>query len=94
MLLPRQLATFIRDSAHPVVLGALDVRLHGRAATRSREGDFPSLKRIIWCGEVLQPAVLAYWMRRVPHCTYTNLYGPTEATIASSYYTVASDSRR
>ena len=58
-------------------------------ATRSSEGDFPALERIIWCGEVLPPAVLLHWMERVPEPSYTNLYGPTEATIASSYYTVA-----
>ncbi len=51
-------------------------------------GDFPSLKRIVWCGEVLSPTVLAHWMERVPDPSYTNLYGPTEATIASSYHTV------
>lgn len=53
-----------------------------------RSGDFPSLKRVLWCGEVLATPSLKYWMRRLPHVTFTNLYGPTEATIASSYYTV------
>lgn len=50
--------------------------------------DFPSLKRVLWCGEVLPTPALAYWMKRLPHVTFTNLYGPTETTIASSYYTV------
>jgi acyl-coenzyme A synthetase/AMP-(fatty) acid ligase len=53
-----------------------------------REGDFPSLRRLLWCGEVFPTSSLAYWMRRLPHVTFTNLYGPTEATIASSHYTV------
>ena len=51
-------------------------------------GDFPSLRRLLWCGEVLPVPVLATLMQRLPHVTFTNLYGPTEATIASSYYTV------
>jgi amino acid adenylation domain-containing protein len=51
-------------------------------------GDFPELKRIIWCGEVFAPPALRYWMERVPHASFTNLYGPTETTIASSYHTV------
>jgi amino acid adenylation domain-containing protein len=51
-------------------------------------GDFPSLERVIWCGEVLPTPILMHWMERLPHATFTNLYGPTEATIASSYYTV------
>jgi len=50
---------------------------------------FPSLERVLWCGEVLPTPVLVHWMRRVPQASFTNLYGPTEATIASSYYTVA-----
>lgn len=53
-----------------------------------REGDFPALRRVLWCGEVLPTPTLIHWMKRVPHATFTNLYGPTETTIASSYYTV------
>jgi acyl-coenzyme A synthetase/AMP-(fatty) acid ligase len=53
-----------------------------------KQGDFPSLKRVLWCGEVFPTPALMYWMQRVPHASFTNLYGPTEATIASSYYTV------
>jgi acyl-coenzyme A synthetase/AMP-(fatty) acid ligase len=51
-------------------------------------GGFSSLRRIIWCGDVLPTPILRHWMDRVPHAQYTNLYGPTETTIASSYYTV------
>jgi len=50
--------------------------------------DFPSLKRLLWCGEVFPTPALIYWMKRLPKITFTNLYGPTETTIASSYYTI------
>ena len=53
-----------------------------------RPNDFPALKRVLWCGEVLPTPSLIYWMQRLPHVEFTNLYGPTETTIASSYYTV------
>ena len=53
-----------------------------------RPHDFPSLKRLMWCGEVLPTPVLRRLMSLLPHVTFTNLYGPTEATVASSYYTV------
>lgn len=52
------------------------------------DGGFPSLKRLIWCGEVFPIPALQYWMKSLPDVQFTNLYGPTEATIASSYYTV------
>jgi amino acid adenylation domain-containing protein len=51
-------------------------------------GGFPSLKRVLWCGEVLPTSALRHWMERLPHVTFTNLYGPTEATIASSFFTL------
>ena len=53
-----------------------------------RQGAFPALRRVIWCGEVLPTHILRYWMERLPHVSFTNLYGPTEATIASSFHTV------
>ncbi|HVR05970.1 MAG TPA: AMP-binding protein, partial [Solirubrobacteraceae bacterium] len=51
--------------------------------------DFPHLRRLIWCGEVIPTPTLIELMRRLPHVSFTNLYGPTEATIASSYHTMS-----
>ncbi len=51
-----------------------------------RHGDFPELRRLLWCGEVFPTAALIHWMERLPHVAFTNLYGPTEATIASTWY--------
>jgi amino acid adenylation domain-containing protein len=52
-------------------------------------GGYPSLRRVLTCGEVLPAATLIYWMERVPHARFSNLYGPTEATVASSFHDVA-----
>jgi amino acid adenylation domain-containing protein len=87
-LLPHRLADWIRDAgltqwfSVPSVLGYL------AQFNAVRPGDFPALRRVIWCGDVLPTPVLRYWMRRLPAARFTNLYGPTEAAIASSYYTV------
>ncbi|MBV9198116.1 MAG: amino acid adenylation domain-containing protein [Solirubrobacterales bacterium] len=90
VLLPNQLASFIRDAQLTQWFSVPSTFAYLARGDAVGEGDYPSLERIIWCGEVLPPAVLRHWMRRVPQCSYTNLYGPTEATIASSYYTVVS----
>jgi acyl-coenzyme A synthetase/AMP-(fatty) acid ligase len=55
-----------------------------------RPGAFPSLRRLLWCGERFPISGLKYWMQRLPQVRFTNLYGPTETTIASSYYDVPS----
>jgi amino acid adenylation domain-containing protein len=87
-LLPHKVAGLIREHALtqwfsvPAMLNLL------AKADAAGGGDFPSLRRVLWCGEVLPTPTLQYWMRRVPHARFTNLYGPTETTIASSYYTV------
>jgi amino acid adenylation domain-containing protein len=92
-LLPTKLGDLIRAAeltqwfsvpstmAHMVKFGVVEPGVDERSA-------FPSLERVIWCGEVLPTPVLLSWMRAIPQATFTNLYGPTEATIASSYYAV------
>ena len=87
-LLPNKLADLIRNAALTQwfsVPSALTYMAHFDAV---RPGDFPALRRVLWCGEVLPTPTLIHWMQRLPHVQFTNLYGPTEATIASSYHTV------
>ena len=87
-LLPPKLAQFIRDSALSQWFSVPSVLNLMAKFDSIRQGDFPQLRRVLWCGEVMPTPTLIYWMRRLPHVRFTNLYGPTEATIASSYYTV------
>ncbi len=86
---PRGLAALIRDHELTQWFSVPSVLTYMAKFDAVAHGDFPSLERLLWCGEVLPTAVLSQWMQRLPHVRFTNLYGPTEATIASSYYTVA-----
>lgn len=87
-LAPAKLAEFIRAARLTQWFSVPSLLTYLAKADAIRPNDFPSLKRLLWCGEVLPTPVLRHWMTRLPHVTFTNLYGPTEATIASSYYTV------
>jgi amino acid adenylation domain-containing protein len=87
-VLPNKLGSFIRDSQLTQWFSVPSILNYMAKFDVVAASDFPALKRLLWCGEVLPVPVLAYWMQRLPHVTFTNLYGPTEATIASSYYTV------
>jgi acyl-coenzyme A synthetase/AMP-(fatty) acid ligase len=87
-LLPHRLAQFIRDSRLTQWFSVPSVLNYLAKADAVAPGDFPELRRVMWCGEVLPTPALVYWMQRLPHARFTNLYGPTEATIASSYYDV------
>lgn len=87
-LVPQRLAAFIRSSELTQWFSVPSVLQYMAKFDVVATGDFPALKRLLWCGEVLPTPVLTYWMGRLPGVQFTNLYGPTEATIASAYYTV------
>lgn len=87
-LMPNKLADFIRDAKLTQWFSVPSLLVYMNRFDVVEPGDFPELKRIVWCGEVFPTRPLMHWMSRLPHVTFTNLYGPTEATIASSYYTV------
>lgn len=89
-LLPTTTADFIRTSELSQWFSVPSVLNYMYKFDVVKQDDFPALKRILWCGEVLPTPALIYLMERLPHVTFANLYGPTETTIASSYYTVPS----
>jgi amino acid adenylation domain-containing protein len=87
-LLPSRLADFIRDSNLTQWFSVPSILTHMAKSDAVRLNDFPSLKRLLWCGEKFPTPGLIYWMKRLPDAGFYNLYGPTEATIASSFYKV------
>ena len=91
---PKGTARFIRDRELTQWFSVPSVLTYMARFDAVAQDDFPSLERLLWCGEVLPTPVLAHWMRRLPHVRFTNLYGPTEATIASSFYDVPEVPRR
>lgn len=47
-----------------------------------------TLKRVLFCGEVMPNKQLNVWRKYLPNALYANLYGPTEITDACTYYIV------
>jgi amino acid adenylation domain-containing protein len=87
-LLPGALADFVRSSELTQWFSVPSALNYMATFDVLAESGFPTLERLLWCGEVLPTPTLRYFMERLPHVLFTNLYGPTEATIASSFYTV------
>jgi amino acid adenylation domain-containing protein len=87
-LVPPKLVEFIRNSQLTQWFSVPSVLNYIAKFNALPQDDFPSLRRVLWCGEVLPTPALIYWMKHLPRVRFTNLYGPTEATIASSYYDV------
>ncbi|NJN63952.1 MAG: D-alanine--poly(phosphoribitol) ligase [Acidobacteria bacterium] len=89
-LLPAKLAAFIRERRLTQWFSVPSILSYMARFDAVRPGDFPDLRRVLWCGEVFPTPPLRYWMSRLPSTPFTNLYGPTETTIASSYHTLPS----
>jgi amino acid adenylation domain-containing protein len=87
-LAANKLAAFIRNSELTRWFSVPSILNYMARFDVVQFNDFPTLKQVLWCGEVFPTPPLIYWMKRLPKVEFTNLYGPTEATIASSYYTV------
>ncbi len=47
-----------------------------------------TLKRVIFCGEVMPTKQLNIWRHYLPNVIYANLYGPTESIYACTYYII------
>lgn len=47
-----------------------------------------TLKRVLFCGEVMPNKQLNIWRSYLPNLLYSNLYGPTEITDACTFYTI------
>jgi amino acid adenylation domain-containing protein len=86
--LPNKIADFIRTSALTQWFSVPSLLSYMSKFDVVGRDDFPSLRRVLWAGDVLPTPTLIYWMKRLPHASFTNLYGPTETTVVSSYYTV------
>ncbi len=48
----------------------------------------PSLKKVMFCGEVMPNTQLNIWRKNHPDAMYANLYGPTEITDVCTFYVV------
>ena len=51
----------------------------------------PSIRLVIFSGEVMPPKQLAKWREHLPEATYVNVYGPTEVTCNCTYHVVDRD---
>lgn len=88
-LLPHRMTQFIREHKLTQWLSVPEVLNQWAKYDSLRQNDFPSLRRLLFTGEVIPAATLMYLMRRLPHVRFTNLYGTTETSFASSFHTIA-----
>ena len=88
---PLQLSKFIQNQKitvwYSVPMELMQLLARGKLA----EGDFSSLRWILFAGEVFPTKHLRALMEKLPKPGYANLYGPTETNVCASYEVTALD---
>jgi amino acid adenylation domain-containing protein len=88
LLFPVQLLNLIEDK-QITIWKAISSLLTYLVKTGSLQADrIPTLRKIIFAGEIFPTKHLIQWMKTYPDKHYYNAYGPTEATGISTYYRV------
>ena len=86
---PVRLLEYLRDNRISTIFwvpSALTVVSRMRALEEVElEG---TLKRVLFCGEVMPTKQLNIWRKALPDIVYANLYGPTEITDACTFFRV------
>lgn len=88
LLFPNKLLSLI-EKEQITIWKAISSLIMYLAKTGSlKEGRIPTLKKVLFSGEVLPTKHLIPWMETYPEKLFYNAYGPTEATGISTYYHV------
>ena len=82
-MFPAQLRSFLDDRAITVVYAVPSLLTMLVERGGLTPGALPSLRLVLFAGEVFPTRHLARLMRLVPHADYANLYGPTETNVCT-----------
>ena len=82
---PVEVARFIRSNEITVwysVPSILSLLVQNGGLT---EGDLPTLRAMVFAGEVFPSKYLSRLMKTLPHVAFHNWYGPTETNVCTAY---------
>ncbi len=85
---PAQLMGFLGEHAINMIMWAPSALCLVANLKGLKVKTLPSLKHVLFCGEVMPNKQLNQWRAAYPETTFVNLYGPTEACDAIAYYAV------
>jgi len=82
---PSQIVRFIRDNEITVWYSVPSILIMLTLRGGLSEGDIPSLRTVLFAGEVFPTKYLRQLMNLVPGARFANLYGPTETNVCTWY---------
>jgi D-alanine--poly(phosphoribitol) ligase subunit 1 len=88
LLFPGRLLDLIERHEVTIWKGVSSLLMYLSSTGSLKPGRIPSLRRVLFGGEVLPTKHLMSWMAVYPDKEFYNVYGPTETTGISAYYHV------
>ena len=84
-LFPAEVAKFITTNEITVWYSVPSILIMLVEKGGLETGDLPSLRQMLFAGEVFPTKYLSRIMKRLPHVAFANLYGPTETNVCTAY---------
>ena len=88
MLFPQKLIQFVEQEKVTMWKGISSLLMYMSMVGVTKKGLMPTLRQILFAGEVMHPKYLIDWMETYPDKLFYNCYGPTEATGISLFHRV------
>ena len=85
---PAKIAQYLSKNKISMIFWVPSVLIYFANTNAFACANLSSLKKVLFCGEIMPTKQLNMWSKALPNITYANLYGPTEATDACSYYVI------
>lgn len=79
-LAPSELVNYLHENRVSIMTWAVAALCLMTTFHALDDHNLPSVRMILFSGEVMPPDHLKEWMERLPTATFVNLYGPTEVT--------------
>ncbi len=84
-MFPAEVAKFIRTNEISVWYSVPSILIMLIEKGGLEQDDLPSLRTLLFAGEVFPTKYLSRLMKRVPRVRFANLYGPTETNVCTGY---------
>jgi amino acid adenylation domain-containing protein len=90
-LFPARLVEFLRQQEISLIFWVPSIMVNMSNQGLMTEGCCPSLRTVMFAGEVFPTKHFNRWRRALPQASFINLYGPIEITVDCTYYIVDRD---
>ena len=87
-IFPAKLVEFLHDQKVSLIFWVPSLMANIANLRLLDKLQLPSLRHVLFAGEVMSNKHLNYWRQRIPGAVFANLYGPTEISVDCTCYVV------